>query len=120
VGHLYAVFSYDQMIPGVQWTAIWYRDDLIVHHETKPWDGGTGGYGFTDWYPEPDKWIPGNYRVAIFVGMEFKIAGQFSIYGDAPAGMPTPMPSTTPLVSSTLPPSSTSGSTITPSVTQTP
>jgi hypothetical protein len=24
VGHMYALFSYDQMIPGSQWTAIWY------------------------------------------------------------------------------------------------
>ena len=51
VGHMYAIFSYDKMSPGVQWTGIWYRDGVQVHLETKPWDGATGGYGFTEWNP---------------------------------------------------------------------
>lgn len=31
VGHLYAIFTYDQMIPGSQWTALWFREGQLVH-----------------------------------------------------------------------------------------
>ncbi|MGD8458054.1 MAG: hypothetical protein PVF83_16880, partial [Anaerolineales bacterium] len=70
VGHLYASFSYDKMTPGVQWTALWYREVELVYYETMVWEEewGSGGYGFTDWEPEPGEWVPGNYWVEVFVG----------------------------------------------------
>ncbi|NMC13862.1 MAG: hypothetical protein GYA34_13390, partial [Chloroflexi bacterium] len=69
VGHLYAVYSYDQMLDGSQWTALWFRNGELVFYETKVWDGGTGGFGYTDWNPEPEELKPGNYQVQIFNGM---------------------------------------------------
>ena len=120
VGHLYAAFSYDQMTPGVQWTSIWYRGVEIVYFETKPWDGTTGGYGFTDWNPEPFKWIAGVYRVAIFVGMEFKISGEFTVNGDPPTPVPTASPTLTPVPTGTPTPSPTRTPSRTPTVTRTP
>jgi hypothetical protein len=95
VGHLYAVFSYDHMLPGVQWTALWLRDRQFVFSESKPWDGGTGGSGATDWNPSPDKWTPGIYDVQIFVGQRFIISGRFIVQGDAPTPPPTATPSRT-------------------------
>lgn len=94
--HMYAVFSYDQMLPGVQWTAIWYRNGEYVFHETKPWDGSTGGFGYSDWAPTPDQWFPGTYMVQIFVGHDFKRAGTFTVEGDAPTAAPTVPPTATP------------------------
>ena len=93
-----ACFSYNNMQDGVQWTAIWYRDGELVHFETLPWDGGTGGIGFSEWAPPPDKWSPGTYSVVIFVGLQRQTSGQFIVTGDAPTPAPTgtPTPTTTP------------------------
>ncbi len=132
VGHLYAVFSYDNMTPGVQWTAIWYRDGQQVRLETKPWDGATGGYGYTDWNPPPSNWLPGSYEVRIFVGEDWKVIGRFIVRGDAPTAVPTPTitlsptpkptktPSPTPTSSRTPTPSATPSPTKTPPMTGTP
>lgn len=132
VGHLYAVFSYDNMTPGVQWTSIWYRDGQQVHLETKPWDGGTGGYGFTDWNPPASDWLPGEYEVRIFVGEDWKVIGQFIVRGEAPTAIstltatssptprPTKTPSPTPTSSRTPTPSATPRPSKTPPTTGTP
>lgn len=95
VGHLYAWFTYDQMIVGSQWTAIWYYGTQIVHYETQPWNGGTGGIGFTDWEPQPFEWLAGEYEVQIFVGLQWKQAGRFTIEGEPPPPPPTNTPSAT-------------------------
>ena len=94
VGHLYAVFTYDQMIVGSQWTAIWYRGTELVHFETSPWDGGTGGIGYSDWNPEPEKWLSGEYEVQIFLGLTWKTSSRFTVEGEPPT--PIPSPSLTP------------------------
>ena len=96
IPHMYAVFSYDQMLPGVQWTAVWYRNGEYVFHETKPWDGSTGGFGFSDWGPTPDQWKPGVYTVQIFVGHDFKRGDSFTVEGEAPTAAPTVPPTSTP------------------------
>lgn len=107
VGHLYALFSYDKMLDGVQWTAVWYRSGDLVYFETLAWDGGTGGYGFSDWNPEPEEWLPGFYEVQIFVGMEAKVVGAFEVSGDPPTATPSPTPSQTPTATLTLTPTHT-------------
>lgn len=84
VGHMYASFSYDQMTEGVQWTALWYRGDTLVFAETKPWDGGSGGYGYTDWNPSASDWLPGPYEVRVFIGQTWKVTGTFTVTGEAP------------------------------------
>lgn len=81
VGHLFASFSYDKLADGVQWTALWFRDDVLVHYETMVWIWGSGGSGFTDWEPDPSEWRPGNYVVQIFVGHELKSSGSFVVTG---------------------------------------
>lgn len=66
VGRLYGAFTYDNLQDGVRWTAIWYLGDEVVRIETKPWDGGTGGYGYTEC--DPGRWEPGEYEIRIFYG----------------------------------------------------
>lgn len=90
-----AVFSYANMTPGAQWTALWYRDGKLVHYETIPWDGETGGYGFADWEAPPSEWLPGDYEVQIFVGLEHKVVGRFAVQGDAPTPISTLSPTPT-------------------------
>ncbi|HEY61598.1 MAG: hypothetical protein J7L73_00705 [Anaerolineales bacterium] len=95
ISSMYAVFSYDVMVNGVQWTALWYRNGELVHFETKPWDGGTGGLGFTDWTPEPEEWLPGDYSVQIFVGYDWVVAGNFTLSGEPAISTPTQTPTLT-------------------------
>lgn len=100
VGHMFAVFSYDGMALGSQWTAVWYRDGELVHYESKPWLDGTGGSGYSDWNPEPEEWLAGVYEVQIFVGMEWKAGGAFEVIGGIPTRTITP--SMTPTRTNTL------------------
>jgi hypothetical protein len=95
VGGIYATFSYDGMLPEVQWTALWYRDGELVSYETKPWDGGTGGYGYTEWIPNAEEWQPGKYQVQIFAGMEPKVVGDFEVTGTPATSSVTPTASAT-------------------------
>jgi len=110
IGYMCAVFTYDQMVPGAQWTALWYRDGKLVHYDTIPWDGTTGGYGFTEWEAPPEEWLPGTYEVQIFVGLDWKRVDQFVLEGDAPTRIPT----------KSLTPSQTPSPTRTSTMTQTP
>jgi hypothetical protein len=119
ITYMCAVFSYDQMTPGAQWTALWYRDGKLIHYETIPWDGETGGYGFTEWDAPASDWLPGTYEVQIFVGLDWKQVGQFILEGDAPTAIPTRTPSSTPTASRTPTPSRTATPSRTPTVTRT-
>jgi hypothetical protein len=89
VNQIFATFSYDQMIAGVQWTALWYRQGELVHFEILAWDGGTGGLGFTDWAPNAEEWLPGSYQVQIFVGEQSVVIGDFQVVGEALSSTPT-------------------------------
>lgn len=110
---IYATFSFDRMMPGSQWTALWFRDGELIYYETKPWNGASGGFGYSDCLITADQWFPGNYEVQIFVGELWKISGIFSVIGEPPTPVPTETP--LPTETSTQPPA-----TITPSLTDTP
>lgn len=84
VGHMYGIFTYDGMLPGVQWTALWMHEGELVSYESYPWNGGTGGAYFTEWNPAADAWKPGIYTVQLFVGEEFITSGRFLVEGSAP------------------------------------
>jgi len=120
VGHMYALFSYDNMIPGSQWTAIWYLGKKLVHYETLPWDGGSGGLGYTDWEPLPEEWFEGEYEVQIFVGLLWKISGRFIVEGPPPTPLPTNTPTLISTSTNTPTPTRTPWPTQTPKPTRTP
>jgi hypothetical protein len=113
VGHLYGTFSYNNMADGSQWSALWYRDGELVYYESSPWNGGSGGYGYTDWDPDSDAWQAGAYTVQIFVGTEWKVSGFFTVTGEAPtptgtaSSTPTPTQTRTPTQTGTVTPTQT-------------
>jgi len=121
INKMYGVFSYDQMTPGAQWTALWYRNGELVFYETVPWTWGTGGYGYTEWAPPTEAWMPGTYEVQIFVGSEWieGASGTFTVTGEPPTSTPTIPPSKTPTSSPTIGPSPTRTNTATFTVTVT-
>jgi hypothetical protein len=84
VGHLYGTFSFDKMKNGAQFSALWYRNNELAYFESFPWNGGTGGYGYTDWNPKPEEWLPGNYEVQIFIGTDWVRTGRFTVSASGP------------------------------------
>lgn len=122
VGHLYAQYSFNDMQLGVQWTALWYHQGMLVYFETKPWDGSTGGYGYTDWNPAPWEWLAGQYEVQIFVGERFIVSGTFTVEGLPPTPPASATPTFTPSPSGTRQPTATPSPifTVTPSITPVP
>jgi hypothetical protein len=121
VGHLYATFSFDKMLNGSEWSALWYRGAELVYFETSLWKGGTGGFGYSDWSPNAEAWIPGEYEVRIFVGTQWEISGRFTVTGNPPPSTPTlsPLPQASPTRTPTASPTITPTRTPRPSVTQT-
>jgi type VI secretion system secreted protein VgrG len=123
---LYATFSYVDMNAGSQWTSLWYRlsDNELICYETKPWDGGTGGYGYSDCTLNPSEWVPGEYEVQFFVGTTWITSGRFIIEGEPPTPEPTATPSptitNTPTITATWTPQPSATFTITPTKTSTP
>ena len=95
---MYGGFDYNNTIPGVQWTALWYRNAQLVCYETQPWDGGTGGIGgYTECSDPIGGWQAGQYEVQIFMGYEWKVVGRFVVLGD----LATPTATGTPAFSET-------------------
>ena len=135
---MWACFSYDGMLPGVQWTALWYRGNELVHYETYPWDGSTGGLYYSQWSPPAEMWLSGEYQVQLFVGNDLKVIGRFIVSGDPPTASPTlsltptvaptstrtasptPTSSRTPVPTGTATATRTPVPTATPTVTRTP
>jgi hypothetical protein len=91
VGRLYGAFSYDHMTDGVRWTAFWNLDGETICFETKPWDGGTGGYGYTDCLPDGG-WREGEYEIQIFIGTDWEVSSRFTVRGEPPTATLTPSP----------------------------
>ena len=80
---LYATFSYDSMTRNSQWTALWFREGELICMESIPWNGASGGYGYTECKLNADRWQPGNYSVQIFVGETWKQTGTFRVSGES-------------------------------------
>ncbi len=105
LSHVFVTFTYDGMQDGVQWTEIWYLNGRLLIYKTSVWDSGTGGSG-QDVLPLPvEEWEPGIYQLVFFVGIDWKVLGEFRVTGAPPTATITPTPSKTNLP--TLTPSST-------------
>ncbi len=98
---LYGSFSYDKMIQGTQWSALWFRDEELISYESILWNGASGGYGYTDMTLPSDEWLPGFYEVQIFVGETWRTSGYFEIFGDPPTPTPTSTITITPTLTET-------------------
>lgn len=120
IQQLYGVFTYDKMTPKAEWSALWYRDGTLVFFETIPWNGGTGGIGYTNWNPPSGEWLPGTYEVQIFVGSSWIVSGQFTVTGTPPTSAPTTPPTRTLTPTPTFGPSPTRTASSTPTPSNTP
>ncbi|OGO20115.1 MAG: hypothetical protein A2Z14_03845 [Chloroflexi bacterium RBG_16_48_8] len=82
IDRLYGAFTYDKLQDGVQWTALWYLGNEVICQESIPWDGGTGGYGYTEC--EPERWVEGEYEIQIFLGEQWKVSTRFAVLREVP------------------------------------
>lgn len=85
---LYAVFEYNNFAKGMQWSAVWYRDAAPIFIETLPWDGETGGWGYSEL--ALDSWPVGTYEVRIFAGDRWLRSTTFFIIEQLPTNTPKP------------------------------
>ena len=85
---LYAVFEYNNFAKGMQWSAVWYRDAAPIFIETLPWDGETGGWGYSELSLDP--WPVGAYEVHIFAGDRWLRSTTFFIVEELPTNTPVP------------------------------
>jgi hypothetical protein len=102
VQKIFVTYTYDKMSNGNQWTLLWYRDGELLKYDTSPWGGGTGGSGQYELDLPVEKWLPGTYQVIFFVGIEWKVVGQFRVTGAPPTLTASPFPSLTPTMTKTL------------------
>ncbi len=100
ISEIFATYSYDQMVPGSQWTAVWYRNGEQVCLTTQPFAGGTGGYDSANCSNPIGGWQPGIYEMQIFVGEDLKAVGRFMVEGDPPTATASRTPTRTPVTPS--------------------
>lgn len=106
---MYGGFDYNNTSPGVQWTALWYRNGELACYETEPWrnEWGTGGIGgYTECSNPIGGWLAGQYEVQIFMGYEWKVVGRFVVLDSLTPGV-TVSPTGTPDLNSTASPTGT-------------
>ena len=107
VDSIFGTFSYESMATNSQWSALWFRDGELVSYESIPWNGSSGGFGYTESNLRPDQWLPGAYEVQIFAGETWKSSGLFTITGIPPTPTITETASVTTTPTRTLTPTST-------------
>lgn len=100
---IYGGFDYNNTLPGVQWSALWYRNRELICYETEPWrpEWGTGGIGgYTECSDPIGGWMAGQYEVVIFMGYDWKTVGRFvileSLVTETPTSTSTPTFTSTP------------------------
>jgi hypothetical protein len=82
---LYGSFTYNNMVPGLQWTILWLDpDDIIICYESIVWGNFTGGYGYSECSSPGPRWKQGEYQVQMFLGTEWLLTGRFSVGDIAP------------------------------------
>jgi hypothetical protein len=105
---IYALYSYEHVNKGVQWTTVWYRDGTIIDYQSAPWneDSQSGnGVAALSVYPG---FLPfGTYDLEIFAGTEWKASGRFYITGAPPQATDTFTPSPTRWPTETVTPTKT-------------
>lgn len=114
ITEIFATYSYNNMTPGAQWTAVWLRDGQQVCLETHPFAGGTGGFDSASCANPIGGWQPGTYETQIFVGEDWKVIGRFLVEGNPPTALPSVTPTRTAIPTRTPAPSSTPPATKTP------
>ncbi|MGQ9583783.1 MAG: trypsin-like peptidase domain-containing protein [Anaerolineae bacterium] len=90
IAELYAIFDYQGMEDGWNWTRRWSIDGRTVVDDTRAWSGGESGKNFHIYVYSDDVLPPGEYRLDLLVEEELVRSGTCSIRG-TPRPTPTPV-----------------------------
>jgi hypothetical protein len=113
VQKIVAVFNYEYVNLGVEWTVVWFHDGSLAYWQSYPWIGPAAGKAVISWNTSPDYFIHGTYVVEIFAGGVWKQSGEFNIVGASPR----PTETVSPTITRLPPPTATAFVLITPTPT---
>lgn len=80
-----ARFNYLNMTPGIEWAYIWYYEGQEVLRDIVPWDGPAQG---TYIMPANAQFVPGQYRLELYISNVLSATADFVIAGGAEADRP--------------------------------
>jgi len=77
-----ARFNYRNMTPGIPWTYIWYFEGRELLRDTVPWSGDVQG---TWVMPASANFLPGQYRLELYINNLLSATADFVVAGGAEA-----------------------------------
>jgi len=77
-----ARFNYRNMIPGISWSYIWYFEGQELLRDTQSWEGETQG---TWVMPAAGEFLPGQYRLELYIENQLSATADFIVAGGAQA-----------------------------------
>lgn len=80
-----ARFNYRNMEPGTPWSYIWYFNGEEIFRQTESWDGETYGAQGTRMITAAAEFLPGQYRLALYINGILSATADFVIAGGAEA-----------------------------------
>ncbi|MBN2303238.1 MAG: trypsin-like peptidase domain-containing protein, partial [Anaerolineae bacterium] len=82
-GGIQARFSYYNMQPETQWSYVWYFNGNEMYRQTETWDAATYGEQGTRLITAAADFLPGQYRLALYVNGVLSATADFVIAGGA-------------------------------------
>jgi hypothetical protein len=101
VQKIMAVYTYENVNVGVEWTVVVLLDGVLWKWDSFPWADPVAGKGVISWNTSPNFFPNGTYEVQIFAGGEWKQTGIFYVVRAAPGATDTVSPTITRLPSQT-------------------
>ena len=77
-----ARFNYRNMTPGLSWSYIWYFERSEIQRDTQTWEGGTQGVWVM---PAAGEFVPGQYRLELYIENALSASADFVVAGGAQA-----------------------------------
>ncbi|MCZ7538605.1 MAG: trypsin-like peptidase domain-containing protein [Anaerolineae bacterium] len=77
-----ARFNYRNMTPGISWSYIWYFERAEILRDTQAWEGEAQGVWIM---PAAGEFIPGQYRLELYVENALSATADFIVAGGAQA-----------------------------------
>ncbi|MBC7224881.1 MAG: hypothetical protein H5T59_11525, partial [Anaerolineae bacterium] len=75
---VYAIFRYQGMRNGMEWSQQWWRDDDMLWEGKGPWEWGTAGRAWVYFTPEFG-WTVGRYQVRLYVEGQLEQVADFTM-----------------------------------------
>lgn len=86
-----AQFIYNNMLPDINWSAIWYFNGAEIQRSTDVWGQARGGNGTENIGITVDTGLPpGQYRLELYIDTRLAAMADFTVAGARDASLPLP------------------------------